>query len=102
MIREVFQAARRPSRWTRFDGLLVDYAQRRSASAIIRGLRGVADFEYERQMALMNRHLRAEIETVFLMPAGRVEPRELDARQGGRRARRQSSRASCRRPSSRG
>ena len=51
-----------------FDGLLVDYARRRQACAIVRGLRGVADFEYERQMALMNRHLSAEIETVFMMP----------------------------------
>ena len=51
-----------------FDGLLVDYARHRRAAAIVRGLRGVADFEYERQMALMNRHLNPEIETVFLMP----------------------------------
>jgi pantetheine-phosphate adenylyltransferase len=51
-----------------FEGLLVDYARRRQACAIVRGLRGVADFEYERQMALMNRHLSADIETVFMMP----------------------------------
>ncbi len=52
-----------------FDGLLVDYAHRRSASAIVRGLRAVSDFEYELQMALMNRRLGPEIETVFMMPA---------------------------------
>ena len=52
-----------------FDGLLVDYARRRRASAIIRGLRAVSDFEYEFQMALMNRHLEPRLETVFMMPA---------------------------------
>lgn len=51
-----------------FDGLLVDFVSRVGARAIIRGLRAVSDFEYEFQMALMNRHLRGEIETVFLMP----------------------------------
>jgi pantetheine-phosphate adenylyltransferase len=52
-----------------FDGLLVDYARRKRASAIIRGLRAVSDFEYEFQMALMNRHLEPTLETVFMMPA---------------------------------
>ena len=52
-----------------FDGLLVDYARRRHASVIVRGLRAVSDFEYEMQMALMNRRLRPEVETVFMMPA---------------------------------
>jgi pantetheine-phosphate adenylyltransferase len=51
-----------------FDGLLVDYAERRGANAIVRGLRAVSDFEYEFQMALMNRRLRS-VETVFMMPA---------------------------------
>ena len=51
-----------------FDGLLVDLVARVGARAIIRGLRAVSDFEYEFQMALMNRKLREEIETVFLMP----------------------------------
>ena len=50
-----------------FHGLLVDYARRVGAGTIIRGLRAVADFEYEFQMALMNRHLAADVETVFLM-----------------------------------
>src|SRR5918999_129361 len=52
-----------------FDGLLVDYARRKKASVIVRGLRAVSDFEYEMQMALMNRRLNPEIETVFMMPA---------------------------------
>lgn len=51
-----------------FDHLLVDFAASHSAVAIIRGLRAVSDFEYEMQMALMNRHLAPEISTVFLMP----------------------------------
>jgi len=50
-----------------FHGLLVDYARRANAGTIIRGLRAVADFDYEFQMALMNRHLEADVETVFLM-----------------------------------
>ncbi len=52
-----------------FDGLLVQYARRRRASAIVRGIRAVSDFEYEFQMALMNRHLEPTLETVFMMPA---------------------------------
>jgi pantetheine-phosphate adenylyltransferase len=51
-----------------FDGLLVDYVKRKKAVGIIRGLRAVSDFEYEMQMALMNRRLDNDIETVFLMP----------------------------------
>ena len=50
-----------------FDGLLVDYAASRKAIAILRGMRAVSDFEYEFQLALMNRRLRREIQTVFLM-----------------------------------
>ena len=52
-----------------FDGLLVDYVERREAQVIVRGLRAVSDFEFEFQMALMNRRLRPQIETVFMMPA---------------------------------
>jgi len=52
-----------------FGGLLVDYAREKRASAIVRGLRAVSDFEYEFQMALMNRHLEPTLETVFMMPA---------------------------------
>jgi pantetheine-phosphate adenylyltransferase len=52
-----------------FDGLLVEYARRKRATVIVRGLRAISDFEYETQMALMNRHLNADVETVFLMAA---------------------------------
>jgi len=52
-----------------FTGLLVDFMKARQAQVIIRGLRAVSDFEYEFQMALMNRHLNAEIETIFMVPA---------------------------------
>lgn len=52
-----------------FDGLLVQYAERRGIATIIRGLRFVSDFEYEFQMALMNRRLDDTIETLFLMPS---------------------------------
>jgi len=52
-----------------FDGLLVDYVARRRADVIVRGLRAVSDFEFEFQMALMNRRLNGKIETVFMMPA---------------------------------
>ena len=50
-----------------FDGLLVDYAASRKSTAILRGMRAVSDFEYEFQLALMNRRLKREIQTVFLM-----------------------------------
>ena len=52
-----------------FEGLLVDYASHREASVIVRGLRAFSDFEYELQMALMNRRLSPNLETVFMMPA---------------------------------
>ena len=51
-----------------FDGLLVDYARASGARAIVRGLRALSDFEYEYQMALMNRRLGPDIETVYMMP----------------------------------
>ena len=54
---------------TSFDGLLVDYVERRGAHAIIRGLRAISDFEHEFQMALINRKLAKKVETVFLMPS---------------------------------
>ena len=52
-----------------FDGLLVDYVERRQAQVIVRGLRAVSDFEFEFQMALMNQRLNPTIDTVFMMPA---------------------------------
>lgn len=57
-----------PVRVERLDGLLVEFARERSAVAVIRGLRAVSDFEFEFQMALMNRKLDNSIETIFLMP----------------------------------
>jgi len=55
-------------RVTRFDGLLVDFARDQGATAVVRGLRAISDFEFEFQMALMNRKLEPTIETVFLTP----------------------------------
>jgi pantetheine-phosphate adenylyltransferase len=52
-----------------FDGLLVDYVARQNAQAVLRGIRAISDYEYELQMALMNRKLEPRIETVFMMPA---------------------------------
>ncbi|MGZ4817638.1 MAG: pantetheine-phosphate adenylyltransferase [Terriglobales bacterium] len=52
-----------------FDGLLVDYAARMGAGALLRGIRAISDYEYELQMALMNRKLDPQMETVFMMPA---------------------------------
>ncbi len=52
-----------------FDGLLVDYAMRMGARAVLRGIRAISDYEYELQMALMNRKLDPQLETVFMMPA---------------------------------
>ena len=51
-----------------FKGLLVDFAEEKNAQAIIRGLRAVSDFEFEFQLALMNRKLKEQIETIFMMP----------------------------------
>jgi pantetheine-phosphate adenylyltransferase len=52
-----------------FDGLTVEYAARVEATCVLRGIRAISDYEYELQMALMNRKLRPELETVFMMPA---------------------------------
>jgi len=52
-----------------FDGLTVDYAARVKASAVLRGIRALSDYEYELQMAMMNRKLQPDLETVFMMPA---------------------------------
>ena len=66
--REVFQGTANVEVDT-FDGLLVDYARRKHAGVIVRGLRAISDFEFEMQMALMNRRLNPDVETVFMMPA---------------------------------
>ena len=68
IIREVFKDQPNVQVET-FNGLLVDYAQRKGATVLVRGMRAVSDFEYEFQMALMNRHLAPGLETVFMMPA---------------------------------
>ncbi|MGH9444926.1 MAG: pantetheine-phosphate adenylyltransferase [Terriglobia bacterium] len=68
MLREVTREITNVSVDT-FSGLLVDYARRKGARAILRGVRAFSDYEYELQMALMNRKLEPELETVFLMPA---------------------------------
>jgi pantetheine-phosphate adenylyltransferase len=67
MVRELFRG-RKGIEVEGFDGLLVEYARRRNASVLIRGLRAVSDFEYEFQMALTNRKLAPAIETIFLVP----------------------------------
>jgi len=54
-----------------FEGMMVDFARRQGATAVLRGIRAISDYEHEFQMALMNRRLAPEIETVFLQPAGR-------------------------------
>jgi len=54
-----------------FDGLMVEFARQQGATAVLRGIRAISDYEYEFQIALMNRRLAPEIETVFLQPAGR-------------------------------
>jgi pantetheine-phosphate adenylyltransferase len=67
MIRETFRAEGDRVIADAFSGLLVDYAVTRGANVIVRGLRAVADFEYEFQMTMMNRHLRPQVETIFMM-----------------------------------
>jgi pantetheine-phosphate adenylyltransferase len=72
--REMLQAMVRSKRWKNvevdtFDGLLVDYATKKKAQAVLRGIRAISDYEFELQMALMNRKLQPRLETVFMMPA---------------------------------
>ena len=67
MIRETFHDVGDRVVADAFSGLLVDYAVSKGAGVIIRGLRAVADFEYEFQMTMMNRHLRTQVETIFMM-----------------------------------
>jgi pantetheine-phosphate adenylyltransferase len=67
MIRDCFAADEKRISVSSVEGLLVDYTYRRGAIAIVRGLRAVSDFEYEFQLALMNRRIEREVETVFLM-----------------------------------
>ncbi len=72
--RETLEGIVRSKRWKNvavdtFDGLLVEYAVRKKAQAVLRGIRAISDYEYELQMALMNRKLQPQLETVFMMPA---------------------------------
>jgi len=67
MIREVFDALKDRVKADSFQKLLVDYAERKQAPVIIRGLRAVSDFEYEFQMAMMNHRLKPNVETFFMM-----------------------------------
>ena len=67
MIREVFRGLGRRVQADSFEGLLVDYAKKTGAKVIIRGLRAISDFEYEFQMAMMNRGLEPTLETLFMM-----------------------------------
>jgi pantetheine-phosphate adenylyltransferase len=70
MLKEVTAAIGNVSVAT-FDGLMVEFARQQGASAVLRGIRAISDYEHEFQMALMNRRLAPEVETVFLQPAGR-------------------------------
>ena len=67
MVREVFKSLRGRVEADSFEGLLVDYAERKKATVIIRGLRAISDFEYEFQMAMMNHRLKPKLETFFMM-----------------------------------
>lgn len=67
MIHEVFKDEQDRLQADSFQGLLVDYAERRNVTVIIRGLRAVSDFEYEFQMAMMNHRLKPKLETFFMM-----------------------------------
>ena len=67
MVSEVFRGFKRRVQADSFEGLLVDYAERKQATVIIRGLRAVSDFEYEFQMAMMNHRLKPKLETFFMM-----------------------------------
>src|SRR5947208_7558317 len=74
MVRREVQGAPGNIEVVEFDSLLMDFAEEQGATAILRGLRAVADFEYEFQMAGMNQQLNADIETVFLMAAVSLQP----------------------------
>ena len=69
ILREIVAPRFTNIRFDAFNGLLVDYARYSEAHAIIRGIRAIADYEFEFQMALMNRRLNPDVETVFMMPA---------------------------------
>jgi pantetheine-phosphate adenylyltransferase len=68
MVNEVFAPLHGRVKADSFQGLLVDYAERKGSTVVIRGLRAISDFEYEFQIALMNRKLAPEIHTILMMP----------------------------------
>ncbi len=69
IMHEIVQPRFKNVRFDVFNGLLVDYARESQAQVIVRGIRAISDYEYELQMAMMNRRLNSEVETVFLIPA---------------------------------
>lgn len=69
MIQDIFASKKKEVEVRAFDGLLVDFARARGTGVVMRGLRAISDFEYEFQMALMNRNLAPDIETFFMMPS---------------------------------
>ena len=69
IMRQIVQPRFKNVRFDAFHGLLVDYAEKSQAQAIVRGIRAIADYEFEFEMALMNRRLNPNVETVFMMPA---------------------------------
>ncbi len=69
-----------------FDGLLVEYARKRNARVVVRGLRAVSDFEYEFTMAMMNKKLADDVETLYMMAANEYRVRQLKHNQGSRRS----------------
>ena len=69
IMQQIAQPRFKNVRFDSFHGLLVDYAQKSQAQAIVRGIRAISDYEFEFQMALMNRRLNPTVETVFMMPA---------------------------------
>jgi len=71
-----------------FEGLLVDYARHRGAGVILRGIRAISDYEYELQMALMNRKLEPRLETVFMLPGEAIQLPERQDCPGAGAARR--------------
>lgn len=68
LVKETMRQLKVPARVVIFDGLLVDFVRKQKAQVVVRGLRAVSDFEFEFQMALMNRSLAQDVETLFLMP----------------------------------
>ncbi len=95
MAEQAFASFGKQVRVVAFHGLLIDFVRKENSRAILRGLRAISDFEYEFQMALMNRKLNDSIETLFLMPRGAYTYLRLHHHQGNRAARRRPLRPLC-------